>query len=202
MEVPSFLKIRLAWMRASFHVPLDLLGAWCKDYRQCNHFLTRAGLPGNHFQTHAGLSGNHFLTHARYSAQNLYSACCHTNLGRSIFSLCTRVSTILERYYFGKRLQREGECIENYVTDLRRLASSCKFGVLTDERISDQFILGCHIEKVREELWLRDEPPLEKVLAIAKKIEHSSKCVDAIKNDTSNQVCAVAKSTSNSLGVK
>ncbi|KAJ1204149.1 hypothetical protein NDU88_007930 [Pleurodeles waltl] len=81
-----------------------------------------------------------------------------------------KVSTILERNYFGKRLQREGECIESYVTDLRRLASSCKFGASTDERIRDQFMLGCHIEKMYEELWLRDDPPLDEVLAIAKKI--------------------------------
>ncbi|KAJ1165509.1 hypothetical protein NDU88_005936 [Pleurodeles waltl] len=113
-----------------------------------------------------------------------------------------KVSTILECYYFGKRLQREGESIENYVTDLRRLASSCKFGVLTDERIRDQFMLGCHIKKVREELWLRDEPNLEEVLAIAKKIEHSLKCVDIVKNDTSDQVCAVTKGTNTFAGAK
>ncbi|KAJ1099643.1 hypothetical protein NDU88_004742 [Pleurodeles waltl] len=74
-----------------------------------------------------------------------------------------KVSTILERYYFGKRLQREGESIEDYVTDLRRLSSSCKVASLTDERIRDRFKLGCNIEKVCEEFCLRDEPSLEDV---------------------------------------
>ncbi|KAJ1097700.1 hypothetical protein NDU88_002817 [Pleurodeles waltl] len=92
-----------------------------------------------------------------------------------------KISTILERYYFGKRLKIEGESVENYVTDLRRLASSCKFGLLTDERIRDQFMLGCNIEKIQEELWLKYEPSLDDVLVVAKRIEHSLKCVDFIK---------------------
>ncbi|KAJ1112157.1 hypothetical protein NDU88_000425 [Pleurodeles waltl] len=99
-----------------------------------------------------------------------------------------KVRTILERYYFGKLLQRERDCMESYVTDLRRLASSCKSGASSDERIRDQFMLGCQIEKIREELWLRDDPPFDEVLAIAKNIEHSLKCVDAIKDSAPNQV--------------
>lgn len=51
-----------------------------------------------------------------------------------------KVSTILERYHFGRRSQVEDESIENYITSLRKLASSCKFGSILDERIRDQFV--------------------------------------------------------------
>ncbi|KAJ1088273.1 hypothetical protein NDU88_001431 [Pleurodeles waltl] len=45
-------------------------------------------------------------------------------------------------------------------------------------------MLGCSIEKVCDELWLKDEPPLEEVLNVAKKIEHSLKCVEVMKNSS------------------
>lgn len=91
-----------------------------------------------------------------------------------------KVSTILKHYHFGRRTQYEGESIENCVTALRKLASSCKFGALLEERIRDQFMLGCSVGKVRSDLWQKDEPALEEVISFAKQIEHSLKCVDVI----------------------
>lgn len=44
-------------------------------------------------------------------------------------------------------------------------------------------MVGCSIEKVRKELWMRDEPSLDEVLQVAKRIERSLKCVDIIKKD-------------------
>ena len=70
--------------------------------------------------------------------------------------------------------------MEEFVTSLRKLGSTCKFGPQTDERIRDQFVLKCYHDKVREELWLKDEPPLEEVLLVAKRIEHMMKCVNEL----------------------
>ena len=94
-----------------------------------------------------------------------------------------KVSTILERFHFHKRYQIEGETIEDYITALRKLASSCKFASTIEERIRDQFMVGCNLEKVRNELWQKDEPTLEEVLKIGKCIEHSIKCVNILKKD-------------------
>lgn len=63
-----------------------------------------------------------------------------------------KISTILERYHFGNRTQNDGETVESYVTSLRKLASSCKFETLTAEHVRDLFMLGCNMERVREEL--------------------------------------------------
>ncbi|KAJ1154859.1 hypothetical protein NDU88_007602 [Pleurodeles waltl] len=104
-----------------------------------------------------------------------------------------KISTILERYYFGRRLQVEGETVENYLTDLRRWASSCKFGSTLDERIRDQFMLGCKMDKVRDELWLLDDPHLDDVILLAKRIEHSVKCVDVMKKQEYKEVSVVRK---------
>ncbi|KAJ1093720.1 hypothetical protein NDU88_006812 [Pleurodeles waltl] len=88
-----------------------------------------------------------------------------------------KISTIMERYHFGLREQGKEESVEEYITALRKLASSCKFGALVEERIRDQFVLRCCSDKVREELWLKDEPPLDEVVSIAKRVEHMLKCV-------------------------
>ncbi|KAJ1088474.1 hypothetical protein NDU88_001631 [Pleurodeles waltl] len=66
-----------------------------------------------------------------------------------------KVSIILQRYYFGKRKQTDDESIEDFVTALRKLASSCNFGENLEERIKDQFMLECKCDKVREALWPR-----------------------------------------------
>ena len=94
-----------------------------------------------------------------------------------------KVSTILERFHFHKRNQLEGETIEDYITSLRKLASSCKFAETVEERIRDQFMLGCVLDKVRDELWQKDEPTLDEVVNVGKRIEHSIKCVKILKDD-------------------
>ncbi|KAJ1200910.1 hypothetical protein NDU88_004731 [Pleurodeles waltl] len=83
----------------------------------------------------------------------------------------------MERYYFGKREQGKDESVEEYITSLRKLAASCKFGALMDERIRDQYVLKCSSDKIREELWLKDEPPLEEFIIVAIRVEHMVKCV-------------------------
>ncbi|KAJ1098430.1 hypothetical protein NDU88_003541 [Pleurodeles waltl] len=89
----------------------------------------------------------------------------------------------MERYYFGKREQGKDESVEEYITSLRKLAASCKFGTLVDERIRDQFLLKCCSDKIREELWLKDEPPLEEVVIVAKRVEHMLKCVKELSGN-------------------
>ncbi|KAJ1169187.1 hypothetical protein NDU88_001093 [Pleurodeles waltl] len=59
-----------------------------------------------------------------------------------------KVSIILQRYYFGKRKQMDDESIEDFVTALRKLASSCNFGENLEERIRDRFMLECKCDKV------------------------------------------------------
>ncbi|KAJ1141718.1 hypothetical protein NDU88_008046 [Pleurodeles waltl] len=81
-----------------------------------------------------------------------------------------KISTILERYHFGMREQKPGESIEEYVTALRKLAATCKFGMTLEERIRYQFMLKWSSDKVRQELWSKDDPSLQEVVTIAKSV--------------------------------
>ena len=47
-----------------------------------------------------------------------------------------------ERYVFNSCEQNQGESVDSYVTRLRKFASSCKFGTLTDELICDKLVIG------------------------------------------------------------
>ncbi|KAJ1108132.1 hypothetical protein NDU88_005514 [Pleurodeles waltl] len=92
-----------------------------------------------------------------------------------------KISTILERYHFGMRKQKPGESIEEYLTALRKLAATCKFGMTLEERIRDQFMLKCSSDKVRQELWSKDDPSLQEVVTITKSIEHTLACVEELE---------------------
>ncbi|KAJ1105850.1 hypothetical protein NDU88_003254 [Pleurodeles waltl] len=94
-----------------------------------------------------------------------------------------KISTILERYHFGMREQGQNESIEEYVTALRKLAATCKFGVTLEERIRDQFMLKCSSDKIRQELWSKDDPTLHEVITIAKGAEHTLACVGELEKN-------------------
>ena len=51
-------------------------------------------------------------------------------------------NTIYERFVFGNSQQRPGQSAEEFIAELRRLASSCNFGQLRDELIRDRLVIG------------------------------------------------------------
>ncbi|KAJ1088054.1 hypothetical protein NDU88_001213 [Pleurodeles waltl] len=112
-----------------------------------------------------------------------------------------KVSIILQSYYFGKRKQTDDESIEDFVTALRKLASSCNFGENLEERIRDQFMLECKYDKVREALWAKNDPSLDEVLIIAKQVEHSMSCIENLRKsrNVAMNVQALDTKTNNKL---
>ncbi|KAJ1199709.1 hypothetical protein NDU88_003542 [Pleurodeles waltl] len=46
-------------------------------------------------------------------------------------------------------------------------------------------MLRCSSDKVREELWSKDDPPLHEVVALAKRVEHSLACVEELEKGKS-----------------
>ena len=56
------------------------------------------------------------------------------------------------RSTFHRRTQREGELIETWVEDLRRIARDCAFGTSLEERLRDQIVEGARSRQTRREL--------------------------------------------------
>ena len=51
-------------------------------------------------------------------------------------------NVVYERYVFNTCVQTNDESVQSYVTRLRKLATSCEYGELTDDLISDRLVIG------------------------------------------------------------
>ncbi|KAG1938438.1 thy-1 membrane glycoprotein [Pimephales promelas] len=90
-------------------------------------------------------------------------------------------SALLRRFLFRQRKQLPGESVQQYVANLRGLASTCKFGALQDEMIRDQLIEHTNNAKVRETLLLEpDDLSLPRAITIALQIESAAACASAL----------------------
>ena len=49
---------------------------------------------------------------------------------------------VYERYVFNTCVQQSEESVQSYVTRLRKLATSCEYGAVTDELIRDRLVIG------------------------------------------------------------
>jgi hypothetical protein len=80
------------------------------------------------------------------SPQTMYSInCAQTDIINVLFAkfdeYCEpRRNTIMERYKFNIRVQRHNETADQYVTELKLLATNCNFGSLEDELIRDRVV--------------------------------------------------------------
>lgn len=84
-------------------------------------------------------------------------------------------SAIFTRAQFTRRQQRPGESVTAYVAALRELASKCEFPATQfNERIRDQFVAWCCVDRIRERLL--QEPvtkSLDDLLALAVTMERA-----------------------------
>ncbi len=79
-----------------------------------------------------------------------------------------------ERYVFRNRMQKEGETIEQYVTDLRLKSQSCNFESLSDSMIRDQIVIVILDKKIRRQLLGEAELTLDKAIRICQASERAN----------------------------
>ena len=53
-------------------------------------------------------------------------------------------NVLYEWYLFHSAQQQPNENVDQYISRLRHLSKSCKFGALHDEMVCDCLVLGCH----------------------------------------------------------
>ena len=61
-------------------------------------------------------------------------------------------NVIYKRLVFNQRNQKEGERIDNFVSELKRLSLTCEFGDLKDSLIRDRIVGGVLLDELRGEL--------------------------------------------------
>ena len=80
-------------------------------------------------------------------------------------------NVIFERAKFNSRVQRDGESVDNFITDLYCLVEYCEFGALKDELIRDRIVVGLKNRKLSEKLQLDSQLTLEKAIRAARQSE-------------------------------
>jgi len=70
-------------------------------------------------------------------------------------------NVIYERLVFNQRNQKEGERIDGFVSDLKRLALTCDFGTLKDSLIRDRIVGGVLSDDLRGELLKKPDLTLQ-----------------------------------------
>ena len=88
------------------------------------------------------------------------------------------------RYKFNTRSRNHGETIDQYVTELKRLAKDCAYGELSDEMIRDRIVCGTNNSQIKEKLLQAEELDLNKALTIARGIEISTTQIKDITEES------------------
>ena len=82
-----------------------------------------------------------------------------------------KTNTAFKIYNFRQATQGSTETIDTFVTRLRKLAKSCNFAD-TDREVNNQIVFACHPQSLRRQA-LRDDLPLDKLIAAARALELS-----------------------------
>lgn len=92
-----------------------------------------------------------------------------------------------ERFIFNSRNQREGESIDKYVAELRKLAKSCNYEILEESLIRDRIIIGIKCDTTRRRLLQESKLTLGKCIDIARSLESSKKQLMTMQTEPINE---------------
>ena len=100
---------------------------------------------------------SHFVYNAGEEKENYADVC------KKFKELCEGARNVIyERLVFNQRNQKEGERIDNYVSELKRLSLTCDFGDLRDSLIRDRIVGGVLSDQLRGELLKKPDLTLQK----------------------------------------
>ena len=98
---------------------------------------------------------------------------------------------IAERYRFHRREQKAGESIAEYVAELRRLTTHCKFEDTVDyleESLRDRFVCGLRTEGTKKRLLTEKKLTFASAVELAQSLETASKDAQQQKEEASGSV--------------
>lgn len=90
-----------------------------------------------------------------------------------------RVNECFERYTFFKRIQKEGESFEHFLTDCKHLVKSCNFNsidpsqTVEEKALRDKIVIGISDHTTREALLRIDQLTLDKAINFCRTSEQA-----------------------------
>ena len=92
-------------------------------------------------------------------------------------------NVVYERYLFNTSVQSQDENAHAYVNRLRKLASSCNFGLLTDELIRDRLVIGVRDKDLKGRLLRQQALTLQKAIEMSKSDEVTKQQLKSLTNE-------------------
>lgn len=110
------------------------------------------------------------------------------------FSPHTNVT--VERYNFFTRIQKSHESLDDYLTILNNLSSTCDFKELKESLIKDMLVIGIRNTHIKERLLQEEKLTTETAMKIAKNLELSQERSNKLvqENGTNNDKVQIIKS--------
>ena len=116
--------------------------------------------------------------------------------GKFVNHFIVKRNVIFERAKFNSRIQREGESVDSFITDLYGLARYCNFGAWKDELIRDPIVVGLRNRDLSERLQLDPKLTLEKATNLARQresVKNQQSILDSGFKSKSVEVDSIAK---------
>ena len=88
---------------------------------------------------------------------------------------------IAERFHFHRRSQAEGESINNYVAELRRLTTHCQFGDFLDQALRDRLVCGLRNEGIQKKLLTEADLTLARAIELSVGMESAERNARSLK---------------------
>ena len=107
------------------------------------------------------------------------------------------VNETYERFIFNSRNQAEGETVEKYVAEIRRLSKSCNFENLEENLIRDRIVMGVKCDITRRKLLQEAKLTLSKTIDIARAMEISKGQMSRIKKEAETEELVQKMQSSN-----
>ena len=118
---------------------------------------------------------------------------------------------IYERYLFNSATQRSENKIDQFVNELRKLASTCEYGTLSDELIRDRIVIGISDSSMRARLLRESDLTLNRAIDMCRaseqatcqlrELDHDSEVVQYTKHNKSNHKNNKAQNDKKSRGI-
>ena len=102
---------------------------------------------------------------------------------------------IYERARFNSRVQKDGESIETFLTDLYALIENCEYENFKEPLLRDRIVVGIRDKKLSEQLQLDDKLTLQTALAKVRSKEMITKQSNSLQQLNTSRADAVKHST-------
>ncbi|GFR70874.1 Gag polyprotein [Elysia marginata] len=93
-------------------------------------------------------------------------------------------NVIMERYKFNSRIQQENESLDEFPTDLKKLAPMCEYNNLQQEMVRDRLVVEIRKPAVKERLLREPELPLKSAILIFTADQEPQKGLTLMKGPT------------------